>query len=186
MRKNFGAKPMVYPMPVFILAAYDENGVPDAMNAAWGGICGSDEICMAISPNHKTTKNFLATGAFTVSMADAEHVVACDYVGVESANKVPDKFAKAGFHATKSEFVNAPIIDELPMALECEVKSYDPESHILIGKIINICADEKILNENGKIDPAKLRPITFDAANSKYIALGEIVGNAFSDGNALK
>ncbi|MBR3611113.1 MAG: flavin reductase family protein [Oscillospiraceae bacterium] len=186
MRKNFGAKPMVYPMPVFILAAYDENGVPDAMNAAWGGICGSDEICMAISPNHKTTKNFLATGAFTVSMADAEHVVACDYVGVESANKVPDKFEKAGFHATKSEFVNAPIIDELPMALECEVKSYDPESHILIGKIINICADEKILNENGKIDPAKLRPITFDAANSKYIALGEIVGNAFSDGNALK
>ncbi|MBR2041706.1 MAG: flavin reductase family protein [Oscillospiraceae bacterium] len=186
MRKNFGAKPMVYPMPVFILAAYDENGVPDAMNAAWGGICGSDEICMAISPNHKTTKNFLATGAFTVSMADAEHVVACDYVGVESANKVPDKFERAGFHATKSEFVNAPIIDELPMALECEVKSYDPESHILIGKIINICADEKILNENGKIDPAKLRPITFDAANSKYIALGEIVGNAFSDGNALK
>ena len=186
MRKNFGAKPMVYPRPVFILAAYDENGVPDAMNAAWGGICGSDEICMAISPNHKTTKNFLATGAFTVSMADAEHVVACDYVGVESANKVPDKFEKAGFHTTKSEFVNAPIIDELPMALECEVKSYDPESHILIGKIINICADEKILNENGKIDPAKLRPITFDAANSKYIALGEIVGNAFSDGNALK
>ena len=186
MRKNFGPKPMVYPMPVFILAAYDENGVPDAMNAAWGGITGNDEITMAISPSHKTTKNVLATNAFTVSMADAAHVVECDYVGVESANKVPDKFERAGFHATKSEFVNAPIIDELPMALECEVKSYDAESHILVGKIINICADEKILNEEGKIDPAKLRPITFDAANRKYIVLGEIVGNAFSDGNALK
>lgn len=186
MRKNFGPKPMVYPMPVFILAAYDENGVPDAMNAAWGGISGNDEICMCISPNHKTTKNFLATGAFTVSMADAEHVVACDYVGVESGNKVPDKFERAGFHATKSEFVNAPLIDELPMALECEVKSYDPESHCLIGKILNVCADEKVLNAEGKIDPQKLRPITFDAANGKYIVLGEIVGSAFSDGNALK
>ena len=98
-------------MPVFILAAYDENGVPCAMNAAWGGISGSDEICMCISPSHKTTKNFLATGAFTVSMADADHVVECDYVGVESGNKVPDKFERSGFHATKSEFVNAPLID---------------------------------------------------------------------------
>ena len=186
MRKNFGAKPMVYPMPVFILAAYDENGVPCAMNAAWGGISGSDEICMCISPSHKTTKNFLATGAFTVSMADADHVVECDYVGVESGNKVPDKFERAGFHATKSEFVNAPLIDELPMALECTVKSYDPESHCLIGKILNVCADEKVLNEEGKIDPAKLRPITYDAANHKYVVLGEAVGNAFIDGNKLK
>ena len=186
MRKNFGAKPMVYPMPVFILAAYDENGVPCAMNAAWGGISGSAELTMCISPNHKTTKNVLASGAYTVSMADAAHVVECDYVGVESGNKVPDKFAKAGFHATKSEFVNAPLIDELPMALECELVSYDPETHAMVGKIINVCADESILNEEGKIDPAKLRPITYDPCNHKYIVLGEAVGNAFSDGNKLK
>ena len=186
MRKNFGAKPMVYPMPVFILAAYDENGVPCAMNAAWGGISDSDQITMCISPNHKTTKNVLATNAFTVSMADAAHVVECDYVGVESGNKVPDKFEKAGFHATKSEFVNAPLIDELPMAVECELESYDPETHAMVGKIINVCADESVLNEEGKIDPAKLRPITYDAANHKYIVLGEAVGNAFSDGNKLK
>ena len=186
MRKNFGAKPMVYPMPVFILAAYDENGVPCAMNAAWGGISGSEQITMCISPNHKTTKNVLATGAFTVSMADAKHVVECDYVGVESGNKVPDKFEKAGFHATKSEFVNAPLIDELPMAVECELESYDPETHAMVGKIINVCADESVLNAEGKIDVSKLRPITYDAANHKYVVLGEAVGNAFEDGNKLK
>lgn len=173
-------------MPVFILAAYDENGVPCAMNAAWGGISGSAEITMCISPNHKTTKNVLATGAFTVSMADAAHVVECDYVGVESGNKVPDKFARAGFHATKSEFVNAPLIDELPMAVECELLSYDPESHAMVGKIVNVCADESVLNEEGKIDPAKLRLITYDPCNHKYIVLGEVVGNAFEDGNKLK
>ena len=132
------------------------------------------------------SKNVLATNAFTVSMADAAHVVECDYVGVESGNKVPDKFARAGFHATKSEFVNAPLIDELPMALECELVSYDPETHAMVGKIINVCADESILNEEGKIDPAKLRPITYDPCNHKYIVLGEAVGNAFSDGNKLK
>ena len=186
MRKNFGAKPMVYPMPVFILAAYDENGVPCAMNAAWGGISESDQISMCISPGHKTTKNVLATGAFTVSMADADHVVECDYVGVESGNKVPDKFERAGFHATKSEFVNAPLIDELPMAVECELISYDPETCAMIGKIVNVCADESVLSEDGKIDPAKLRPITYDPCNHKYIVLGEVVGSAFSDGNKLK
>ncbi|MBQ7875239.1 MAG: flavin reductase family protein [Oscillospiraceae bacterium] len=186
MRKNFGAKPILYPMPVFILAAYDENGVPCAMNAAWGGMHESDEIAMCISAGHKTTKNILATGAFTVSMADADHVVECDYVGIESGNKVPDKFEKAGFHAVKSEFVNAPLIEELPMAVECELKSYDPETACLIGKIVNVCADEKVLDENGKIDPAKLRPITYDPMNHKYIVLGEIVGNAFSDGNKIK
>ena len=186
MRKNFGAKPMVYPMPVFILAAYDENGVPCAMNAAWGGISGSAELTMCISPNHKTTKNVLASGAYTVSMVDATHVVECDYVGVESGNNVPDKFKKAGFHATKSEFVNAPLIDELPMAVECKLKSYDPESHLMVGEIINVCADESVLDAEGKIDVAKLRPITYDACNHKYVVLGEAVGNAFSDGNKLK
>ena len=186
MRKNFGAKPMVYPMPVFILAAYDENGVPCAMNAAWGGISESEEISMCISPEHKTTKNVLATGAFTVSMADADHVVECDYVGIVSGNKVPDKFEKAGFHAVRSEFVNAPLIEELPMAVECRLISYDPESCRMVGEIVNVCADEKVLNEEGKIDPAKLRPITYDPCNHKYIVLGEAVGNAFSDGKKLK
>ena len=186
MRKNFGAKPHLYPQPVLILAAYDENGVPCAMNAAWGGISGGSEISMCISAGHKTTKNILERKAFTVSMATADHVAACDYVGIVSGNKEPDKFAKAGFHATKSEFVDAPLIDELPMALECRLISYDPESCRLVGEIVNVSADESVLDENGKVDAGKLRPITYDPMNHHYLVLGEKVGQAFHDGMTLK
>ena len=119
MRKNFGNKPWCYPQPVFILAAYDKDGEPNAMNVAWGGIHYDDQIAMCISANHKTTANILESKAFTVSMATKEHLAACDYVGVVSGNKTPDKFKKAGFTATKSEFVNAPIINELGLTIEC-------------------------------------------------------------------
>lgn len=186
MRKNFGAKPWTYPQPVFIVATYDEQGMPDAMNAAWGGIDLDDQINLCLSTGHKTVKNLLITKAFTVSMATVEQMVACDYVGIVSGNKEPDKFAKAGFHATKSEFVNAPLIDELPMAVECELVSYDPETCHLVGRILNVSADESILDEKGKIDPAKLRPITFDPVHHDYLVIGEKVGNAFKDGVALK
>ncbi|MBQ8199080.1 MAG: flavin reductase family protein [Lachnospiraceae bacterium] len=181
-RKNFGAKPFIYPMPVLIVGTYDENGVPNAMNAAWGTITDMNEITISMSP-HKTTANLEKTGAFTVSIATEETVVACDYVGVESANNVPDKFARAGFHATKSEFVNAPLIDELPMALECRVKRYEDE--ILVGEIVNVNADESVLTD-GQIDPKKLKPIAYDPVNHAYVGLGEKVGNAFKDGLALK
>lgn len=181
-RVNFGAKPVMYPMPVLIVGTYDENGVPDAMNAAWGIITDMNEISISMS-THKTTENLAKTGAFTVSIATEDTVVPCDYVGVESAKKVPDKFAKAGFHATKSEFVNAPLIDELPMALECKVKSFD--NGILVGEIVNVNADESILTD-GQIDPAKLKPITYDPVNNTYIGLGKKVGNAFKDGLTLK
>ena len=186
MRKNFGAKPLCYPQPVFILAAYDENGVPNAMNAAWGGISEENEISLCISAGHKTTKNLLETGAFTVSMATADTVVACEYVGVVSGNKEPDKMAKAGFHTEKSEFVNAPLIIELPMAVECRLKSYDEETCRLVGEIVNVSADESVLGENGKVDVAKLRPITFDPMNGAYCVVGEKVGNAFKDGLQLR
>ena len=186
MRKNFGAKPICYPQPVFILAAYDENGVPNAMNAAWGGITEEEEITICVSADHKTMLNILHKKAFTVSMATADQVVACDYVGVVSGNKVPDKFARAGFHATKSGVVDAPLIDELPMAMECELVSYDPETCRLIGRIVNVSADESILNKRGKVDPMKLRPITFDPMNNTYLVLGEKVGNAFRDGLQIK
>ena len=186
MRKNFGSKPWCYPQPVFILAAYDKDGKPNAMNVAWGGIHYDDQIAMCISANHKTTENILASKAFTVSMADKEHLVACDYVGVASGNKVSDKFKRAGFTDTKSEFVNAPIINELPMTIECELISYDPESCNLIGKIVNVSADDSILDENGKIDPAKFHPITFDPVHNAYLEIGEKVGNAFKDGLKLR
>ena len=186
MRKNFGAKPYTYPQPVLIIASYDENGTPDAMNAAWGGISDDSQISMCLSAGHKTVKNILKRKAFTVSMADAAHVAACDYVGIVSANDVPDKLEKAGFHTTRSEFVDAPLIDELPMTLECRLVSYDEESCRMVGEIVNVSAEESVLDENGKIDPGKLQPITFDPVNNAYLKLGEKVGNAFRDGLALK
>jgi len=181
-RKDFGAKPLMLPQPVLIIATYDENGTPDAMNAAWGNIRDYKEVTISLG-DHKTTENLKKTGAFTVSMATESTMVACDYVGLVSANNVPDKFAKAGFHATKSAFVNAPLIDELPMALECTVKSF--EDGLLVGEIINVSADESVLTD-GWIDYKKLRPITFDPCSNAYVGLGEKVGNAFQDGNQLK
>ena len=186
MRKSFGAKPWTYPQPVFILATYDENGIPDAMNAAWGGISDDNELTMCISASHKTTANILARKAFTVSMATAEQVVACDYVGIESGKRVPDKLEKTGWHLTRSEFVDAPLVEELPMAVECRLVSYDPESCRLVGEIVNVSADESILDADGKIDPDKLQPITFDPIHNVYRTLGQAVGHAFQDGAKLK
>ena len=186
MRKNFGNKPWCYPQPVFILAAYDEEGNPNAMNVAWGGIHYDDQIAMCISANHKTTTNILASKAFTVSMADKKHLVACDYVGIASGNKVADKFQKAGFTASKSEFVNAPIINELPMTLECELISYDDKMCQLVGKIVNVSADESVLDDEGKIEVSKLQPITFDPVHNAYLEIGGKVGNAFRDGLSLR
>jgi len=185
MRKNFGAKAILYPMPVLIIGSYDENEKPDAMNAAWGGISDETEISICISAEHKTTKNIIARGAFTVSIADAENVAACDYVGIVSGNKEPDKIEKAGWHAAKSEFVDAPLFDELPMALECKLISYDEEACRLVGKIVNVCADERILDENGKVDLNKFSPITYDPVHHTYRKLGDVAGKAFSDGLRL-
>ncbi len=181
-RKNFGAKPVMYPQPVLIIATYDENGVPNAMNAAWGITTDYKEITISLG-EHKTTDNLAVRKAFTVSMATEDQVIPCDYVGIESGRKAPDKFAKAGFHATKSEFVDAPLIDELPMALECRVKSFN--DGILVGEIVNVSADESVLTD-GKVDPKKLKPITFDPINNTYIGLGEVVGEAFKDGNKIE
>jgi flavin reductase (DIM6/NTAB) family NADH-FMN oxidoreductase RutF len=185
MRKNFGKDSAVYPMPVFIVAAYDKNGTPNCMNAAWGGIYETNQVMVCISDGHKTTKNILESKAFTVNIADARHVVEADFVGIVSGNKVPDKMQKAGLSATKSEFVNAPVINEFPMSVECNLLKFN-EDGICIGEIVNISADESVLGDDGKIDPTKLEAITFDPIHNTYIKLGEKVGNAFSDGNKLK
>lgn len=185
MRKDFGSNPWFYPLPVLIIATYDENGKDDAMNAAWGGLYDSDMIELCLSAGHKTTKNILNKKAFTVSFADAAHVAECDYVGLVSANNTPDKMEKAGFSTVKSAFVDAPVINELPLALECEFVRQTEEGNI-IGKIVNISADERILNESGKIDIAKLRPIAYEPVDSGYYVIGEKVGTAFSDGERLK
>lgn len=186
MRKNFGAKAIVYPMPVFIIGSYDGEGTPDAMNAAWGGISNDTEISICVSAGHKTTKNILKRKAFTISIVDAANVVQADYVGIVSGGDEPCKIKKAGWHAVKSDFVDAPLFEELPMALECKLKSYDAESCRLVGEIVNVSADERILGEDGLIDPAKCSPITYDPVHHTYLALGAKVGTAFSDGKKLK
>ena len=185
MRKNFGAKPFLYPQPVLIIATYGEDGTPDAMNAAWGGISDSNQIAMYLSASHKTVKNILSRKAFTVSMADADHVVECDYLGVESANKVPNKLEKAGLHVTKSAHVDAPLIDELPVALECKLIKVNEDGNI-IGQIVNISVDEAVMGENGKVDASKLRAISYDPCTNTYVEMGGVVGKAFSDGTKLK
>ena len=186
MRKNFGAKALMYPMPVLIVAAYDENGKANAMNAAWGMISDVDKVTICLDAKHKTVKNIMKKNEFTVSMADAKNVVAADYVGIISGNDVPDKVEKTGWHVTKSEFVDAPIFEELPMTLECKMISYDKETELMTGEIVNICIDESILNEKGKVDLSKFKPIAYDSVNHDYVVLGEKVGNAFKDGSALK
>lgn len=185
MKVSFGTQTFMYPMPVLIIASYGPDGTPDAMNAAWGGIHDTNQIGICLSPEHKTVKNILDRKAFTVSMADATHVAACDYVGIVSGNKEPAKVQKAGFTVTKSETVDAPVINELPMALECKLVSYDENSGYMVADIVNVCADESVLTD-GKIDPSKFNPITYDPVNHTYIKLGEVVGRAFQDGKSLK
>ena len=185
MRKDFGAKPLSFPQPVLILASYDENGNADAMNAAWGGITGDNEITMCIGGAHKSTENILARKALTISMGDAAHATACDYVGIESGKNVDNKLEKAGFTVTKSNFVDAPVINELAVCLECNLKSYDKETGHMVCEIVNVSVDESALTD-GKVDVAKVAPITFDPFNYAYHVIGEKVGNAFSDGKELK
>ena len=186
MRKNFGAKSWLYPMPVLIIGTYDESGTPDAMNAAWGMISDTDKVTICLDASHKTVKNILVKKDFTVSMADAKNVIAADYVGIVSGNDVPDKVAKTGWHVTKSEFVDAPIFEELPMTLECKMISYDEETELMTGEIVNICVDESILGEDGKIDLTKFQPITYDPVHHDYLTLGAKVGNAFKDGRKIQ
>ena len=186
MRKDFGAKPYIYPQPVLIIASYDENNIPDAMNAAWGGISEQDAITICLDDHHKTTKNILLKKAFTVSIGEASQVVACDYLGVESGNRVNDKIEKAGFHVSKAKHIDAPMIDELALCLECRLKSYDENTCQLIAQIVNVSIDERVLDEMGNLDVSLLEPLAFDPINKTYLKLGEMVGKAFKDGLSLK
>lgn len=185
MRKNFGAKSWLYPMPVLIVGTYDENEIPNAMNAAWGGIYDTNLVMVCLADDHKTTENIKKNRAFTLSFATSKTAVPCDYVGIVSANDIPDKFARAGFHAKKSDFVNAPLIDELPMAVECKLLKFN-EDGICIGEIVNISADESILDDKGMVDAKKLDPIIYDSVSHAYWNFGEKVGAAFSDGKKIK
>ncbi|MDE7398224.1 MAG: flavin reductase family protein [Oscillospiraceae bacterium] len=187
MRKNLGVQPALFPMPVTIVAAYDENGVVCALNAAWAQICDSDKIALFIDADHKTTANIMQTKAFTVSIADVPNMEVADFLGIASGNKMPDKFERTGYHAEKSEFVNAPVIIEFPVTLECELEEVvDTENlHAVVGKIVNVSADEKVIGDKDKIDPAKVNALVFDQFRSGYYSIGEKVGQAWNAGKEL-
>ncbi|MCH5252106.1 MAG: flavin reductase [Lachnospiraceae bacterium] len=188
MKKDLGAKPYIYPQPVLIVASYGEDGTPDAMNVAYGGIVNSNRLQINIGVRHKSSDNIKAKKAFTVGIADVKNLAAADYVGIVSGHDEPAKMEKAGFHLRKSEFVDAPIIEEFPVTLECkveEINQYDATLRI-VAEIVNVCADEEVLGADGEIDPAKLNAISYDPARHAYLKVGEKVGNAFRDGEALK
>lgn len=179
-RKNFGPNHalMTTPQPCVMIATWNKGHTPDVMMAAWAGQYDFNQIVISLS-KHKTTENLELTGAFTVSFADERTVAESDYFGLVSGNKVPDKVAKVGFTVTPSPNVDAPIINEYPLTLECRVVSWN--NGVLIGEIVNMSADESILTD-GKVDLGKLRPIVFDAAANTYRAIGEVVGQAWGSG----
>ena len=187
MRKDLGKVPAVYPMPVLMVAAYDEAGTVNVMNAAWGMICDMDKIALFIDEEHRTTKNIRAVWAFTVSIADRAHMDAADFFGIASGNDMADKFARTGYHAAKSGYVNAPVIEEFPVAMECELAEIvETENlHAVVGRIVNVSADERVLDENGKIAPEKLDALIFDQFRAGYYVSGEKVGEAWNAGRKL-
>ena len=169
MKKNFGAKAVITPLPVLIIATYNQDGTPNAMNAAWGGQCGRTHIALNLG-EHATTENIRRNQAFTVSFADKKNLVASDYVGLVSAKNDKDKMKKSGLHTEKSEFVNAPVITDYPLTLECKVVSIR----------------EEILDDNGTIDIGKIEALVYDSPSHSYRVVGDVVGSAFSAGKALK
>ena len=185
MKKDLGIKPYLFPMPVLMIATYDDNGKVDVMNMAWGGICADNMVALNISRGHKTAKNIEKMGAFTLSIADVAHLEESDFFGTASANNMEDKFERSGMHAIKSTRVNAPIIEEYPITLECKVVELQNEVYGLrvLGEIVNVIADEKVLDENGKVDSTKINAFVFDQFQNGYYKIGEKVGKAWKSGN---
>ncbi len=187
MRKNIKTTEAIFPMPVLMIATYNEDGSVDVMNAAWGMMLDRDYVVLNLTETHKTVQNIKVRKAFTVSIADADHVVEADYFGVVSANNTPNKFENSGLTATKSENVDAPIINEFPICMECEFVEYQSDQFGcgVVGKIVNVTADENVMNE-GNVDITKLSAIAFDPYTHGYYKVTERVGNAFKDGFKLK
>lgn len=186
MRKDFGTKTVITPLPVLMIATYDEKGEADVMNAAWGGQCGPNHIAFNLG-KHKTTENLKNKKEFTVSFATKKTMAISDYFGLESGHDA-DKIAKSGVHVTKSTHVDAPIIEEYPLTLECKVVDIQEllgETRV-VGEVVNMSVDESVLDDKGNIDMDKMEVISFDSSSSSYRLLGQKVGNAFKDGAKLK
>lgn len=170
-----------------MIATYGDDNVVDVMNMAWGGICAENMVSLNIDEDHKTSENIIKRGAFTLSIAGIPHIEAADFFGIASGNKMPDKFERSGLSAVKSEKVDAPIVQEFPLTLECRVIEDKMEvyGHHIIGEIVGVLADEAVLDEKGKVDAAKLNAFVFDQFRSGYYAIGEKVGQAWHTGAPL-
>lgn len=187
MKKDLGIQQAVFPMPVLMVAAYDENGKVNAMNVAWGQIAGSDKIYLCIGKPKKTLANIRVSKAFTVALADKAHMKEADFLGIASGNTMGDKFERTGLTTVKSDKVNAPIIQEFPVVMECEfLEELDTENiHGVVGRIVNVKAEEEALDEDGKLDVTKLSILMFDNAKHGYFVAGDQVGTAWTEGVEL-
>ncbi len=184
MKKNIKTTEAIFPMPVLMIATYNDDGTVDVMNAAWGTMFERDRVVLNLTESHKTVKNIRKRRAFTVSIANAKNVIAADYLGIASGNDTPDKFERSGLTCTKSENVDAPIINEFPICMECEL--LDDESNWgIVGKVVNTSADEEVLNGDN-VDISKVEAISFDPYTHGYYKVTDRVGNAFKDGLKLK
>lgn len=187
MLKDLGSLPAVFPMPVLMVATYGEDGKIDIMNVAWGGICGMDKIALNLATERKTLKNIRARKAFTVALADEAHVKEADFLGTASGNVMTDKFERTGLHAHKSAHVDAPVIEEFPVTMECrleKVRDCFGEQRV-VGTIVNVLADEKVLDEAGKVDASKLNAIMFDQFRNTYYTAGKEIAKAWRVGAEL-
>lgn len=179
MRKDFGSQTWILPMPILMIATYGDDGTADVMPAAWGTIYDYGKVLIALAMDHKTVRNLKRTKAFTVSVATEAQLESCDYAGIVSGNNTPDKMERTGFTLEKSKFVNAPLIKELPVALECELQEITSDDCAVIGRIVNASAEQSVLDETGKPDLRKVQPVVFDSVKNEYYALGDMVGKAF-------
>ena len=188
MRKDLGVMPAIFPMPVLMIATYDNDGNIDIMNAAWGTMLDTNKVALNLTESHKTVKNIKKKKAFTVSIANLEYMKEADYVGIVSGNIVKDKFAKTGLTSSKSNFVDAPIINEFPVTMECKFIEYQSDEYGIgvIGEIVNVSAKEEVLDSNGKINPEKIHALIYDPFRHGYYQVGEKVGDAFSCGKEIK
>ena len=184
MKRSFGVKPWLYPMPTYMIGTYNEDGSVDQMMMAWGGICAEDMVALNLEADHKTVANLRARMAFTLAVPGADTMAESDYFGIASANKVPDKFARTGLHAVKSENVDAPVVEEYLLTLECVVERFEDEPYGLrvLGRIVNVLADESVLDDKGRVDAGKLNAFAFDQMRSGYYAVNEKIGKAWNAG----
>ena len=187
MTKNLGVQPYLFPMPTYMIGTYNEDDTVDVMMMAWGGICAEDMVALNLEAEHKTVANLETRKAFTLAVPGTDTLRESDFFGIASSNKMADKFERTGLHAVKSERVNAPVITEYPLTLECEVVEMQSQPYWLrvLGKIVNVIADEKVLDDAGKIDAGKLNAFAFDQMHNGYYAIGEKVGQAWNSGADL-